>query len=75
MCVGCKSKSSKKPLSECNHLYNELIQLDIDAVAKYKEVGDPVFLLINKQLRSWISKLNKECPPEGELEIIRNKVK
>lgn len=76
MCLGCQKNSNKKKnTNACPELYNELISLDSQVIDKYKETKEPNFLMINKQLRIWINNLKYQCPPESELDLIRQIIK
>lgn len=72
MCLGCRTtKARTKSEGDCMHLYNELVALDLAILAKYAETKDSKYLPVNKQLRIWISQLRVSCPPEEELNLIR----
>lgn len=55
--------------------YNELINLDLQVTSLYLANKDSRLLSINKQLREWISKLQYYCPPEYDLEEVKDILK
>lgn len=73
MCLKCKSnKASVNRLKKsCMHLYNEIVEYDLKTVKIYSKTKDPKFLNINQQLRTWISSLQRECPPTESLNMIK----
>lgn len=53
------------------HLYNEMVDLDTKTTSIYQITKESSLLLINKQLREWITHLKVKCPPVEELDDIK----
>ncbi len=72
-------RTSRKPSTvksdkvNCFIQYNNLKELNLKVLEMIRSRfnNDNNFLSkTNKQLRSWIKELSKECPPEEELQVI-----
>ena len=74
MCLACQKSTASTPMkkkSECGYLFTELTNLDLQVLDLYKINKDANLLGVNKTLRSWITALNRECPPSDELNVVR----
>ena len=68
-----KSTSTQKtePISVCGYMYNELLQLGLLVLKILKETKDEIIKETNDQILVWIRNLDKECPDEYELNVIK----
>lgn len=72
MCLKCKqSQKTYIHRSDCMSMYSELVNLDLQVLDKFSKTKDTDLLLVNKQLRVWISNLSVQCPPLEELALVK----
>ena len=72
MCLGCRAKKvTRNTTVSCKHIYNELVSLDLRTLELFQKTKTNELLLINKQLRNWINNINHSCPPEEDLNLIK----
>lgn len=69
------SKSSTQTTSSvqsvCGHKYNELLTLGLLVLKILKITGDTILKEANTQILNWVRNLDKECPDEYEVNVIK----
>ena len=71
MCLACskKNKSSKK--RGCKDKVNELINLKLEVYDLFEVTKDSNLQLLEIQLSKWIDEIQLKCPPEDEINLIK----
>lgn len=65
------STNSIEKISVCSDRYKELLDLDVKIITLLRKIKDDILTASSLNIRKWIRNLDRECPDEDELNIIK----